>query len=141
MLPLAFFAVYGIGIAAVQSLMWALPADTVEYGEWKSGVRTEGTNYAALSFTRKVGQGIGGALAAYGIGLGGYVAHSPTQSPAALDAIRHITGWGPALFIGVGAAIMLAYPLTEERFRAIVVEVATSRLEPVVVEIAASEEV
>jgi hypothetical protein len=36
---------------------------------------------------------------------------------------------------------MLAYPLTEERFRAIVVEVATSRLEPVVVEIAASEEV
>jgi Na+/melibiose symporter-like transporter len=80
-------------------------------------------------------------LAAYGIGLGGYVAHSPTQSPAALDAIRHITGWGPALFIGVGAAIMLAYPLTEERFRAIVVEVATSRLEPVVVEIAASEEV
>jgi glucuronide carrier protein len=96
-LPLVCFAVYGIGIAAVQSLMWALQADTVEYGEWKSGLRTEGTNYAALSFTRKVGQGIGGALAAYGIGLGGYVARSPTQSPGALDAIRHITGWGPAL--------------------------------------------
>lgn len=141
-LPLVCFAVYGIGIAAVQSLMWALQADTVEYGEWKSGVRTEGTNYAALSFTRKVGQGIGGALAAYGIGLGGYVARSPTQSPAALDAIRHITGWGPALFIGVGAAIMLVYPLTEERFRAIVVEVATSRRERVIaVEIAASDQV
>ena len=56
--------------------MWALQADTVEYGEWESGVRTEGTNYAALSFTRKVGQGIGGAVAAYGIGLGGYVAGS-----------------------------------------------------------------
>lgn len=141
-LPLICFAVYGIGIAAVQALMWALQADTVEYGEWKSGVRTEGTNYAALSFTRKVGQGIGGALAAYGIGLGGYIARSPTQSPAALDAIRHITGWGPALFIGAGTAIMLAYPLTEERFRAIVVEVATSRREDAVaVEIAASEEV
>jgi glucuronide carrier protein len=54
------FAVYGIGISGVQALMFALQSDTVEYGEWGSGVRTEGSNYAALSFTRKVGQGIGG---------------------------------------------------------------------------------
>ena len=45
----------------------------MDYGEWKSGVRAEGGSYALLSFTRKAGQGIGGALAAYTIGLGGYV--------------------------------------------------------------------
>ena len=53
--------------------MWALEADTVEYGEWKTGVRTEGTTYALFSFTRKMGQALGGAAAAYTIGLGGYI--------------------------------------------------------------------
>ncbi|HEY9494510.1 MAG TPA: glycoside-pentoside-hexuronide (GPH):cation symporter [Intrasporangium sp.] len=128
-LAMVCFAVYGIGISAVQAVMFALQADTVEFGEWTSGVRTEGSNYAALSFTRKVGQGIGGALAGWGIGVGGYVAGSTTQTPGALDAIRHLTGLGPAVFVGLGAAVMLAYPLTEERFRTIVVDLATRRAE------------
>jgi glucuronide carrier protein len=123
-LAFVFFAVYGAGIAAVQNLIFALQADTVEYGEWETGVRTEGSNYAILSFSRKVGQGIGGAIAAFGIGVGGYIAGAATQSPGALDAIRYLTGLGPALFVGIGAAIMLAYPLTEERFREVVREIA-----------------
>jgi len=126
-LTFACFAVYGIGIAGVQALMFALQSDTTEYGEWESGVRTEGSNYAALSFTRKVGQGIGGALAGWGIGIGGHVAGSTTQTPDALDSIRYLTGLGPAVFVGVGAAVMLAYPLTEERFRAIIADLAARR--------------
>ena len=128
-LTFVFFAVYGIGIAAVQNLIFALQADTVDYGEWETGVRTEGSNYAALSFSRKVGQGIGGALAAFGIGVGGYIAAAPTQSPGAIDAIRYVTGFGPALFVGIGAAIMLAYPLTEDRFREVVRQIAFRRAE------------
>jgi glucuronide carrier protein len=119
--------VYGVGIAAVQNLIFALQADTVEYGEWETGVRTEGSNYAVLSFSRKVGQGIGGAVAAFGIGGGGYAADSGTQTQGAIDAIRYLTGFGPALFVGIGAAIMLAYPLTEERFREVVRQIALRR--------------
>jgi glucuronide carrier protein len=76
-----------------------------------------------------VGQGIGGAIAAFGIGIGGYVAGAATQSPEALDAIRYLTGWGTALFVGIGAVIMLAYPLTEERFREVVRQIAFRRAE------------
>src|SRR5690606_7298932 len=36
------FGIMGIAIAGVNTLMWALEADTVEYGEWRTGVRTEG---------------------------------------------------------------------------------------------------
>ena len=128
-LALVFFAVYGAGIAAVQNLIFALQADTVEYGEWETGVRTEGSNYAVLSFSRKVGQGIGGGLAAFGIGVGGYVAGAAMQSPGALDVIRYLTGFGPAVFVGIGAAIMLAYPLTEERFGEVVRQIAFRRAE------------
>src|SRR3954447_11258500 len=71
---LFFFFLFGIGVGGVNTLMWALEADTVEYGEWKTGVRTEGITYALFSFTRKMGQAIGGSAAAYTIGLGGYLA-------------------------------------------------------------------
>ncbi len=121
------FAVYGVGLAVVQALMWTLETDTVEYGEWKSGARTEGSNYALLSFARKVGQGIGGGIAAWGIGFGGYAAGAATQSTTALDTIRWVAGGAPAVFVGIGAAIMLAYPLTERRFQEMVSEVARRR--------------
>ena len=68
----------------VNMLVWALEADTVEYGEWKTGVRTEGITYALFSFTRKTGQAVGGALAAYALALGGY------KSGAVADRRRRV---------------------------------------------------
>ncbi|HWD42192.1 MAG TPA: glycoside-pentoside-hexuronide (GPH):cation symporter, partial [Actinomycetota bacterium] len=86
--PLVFFALMGVSTAGVNTLMWALEADTVEYGEWKTGVRTEGITYALFSFTRKLGQAVGGALAAFVIGAGGYVGTAAVQSQSAINAIR-----------------------------------------------------
>jgi glucuronide carrier protein len=126
-LAIVFFALYGVGLAAVNMLMFALEADTVEYGEWRSGVRTEGTTYAVFSFTRKLGQAIGGAAAAYGLGLVGYLAGADEQTQATQDGIRHIAGFVPAVFIAIGVLIMLAYPLTEKTFRTMVDDVAARR--------------
>ena len=123
-----FFFVLGVGVGGVNTLMWALEADTVEYGEWKTGVRTEGTTYALFSFTRKMGQAIGGAAAAYTIGFGGYVAQAETQPGSAITAIKVAAGVVPAAMILIALAIMFAYPLTEARFRDIVREVAQRRL-------------
>jgi glucuronide carrier protein len=124
---IVFFGLMGIALAAVNILMFALEADTVEYGEWKTGVRTEGITYALFSFTRKLGQAVGGAMAAYAIGLGGYVARAPSQSEGALDAIRYAAGFVPAAFILVAIAIMYFYPLTEARFTQMVAETAERR--------------
>lgn len=41
---------------------WSLVADFIDYGEWKTGERDEGTNYALYSFFRKLAQGIGPSL-------------------------------------------------------------------------------
>ena len=57
-------------MALLNTMTWALEADTVEYGEFKTGIRTEGATYAAFSFTRKVGQAVGAAIASYAPGLG-----------------------------------------------------------------------
>jgi glucuronide carrier protein len=126
-IAIAFFGVLGIGLGGVNTLMFALAADTVEYGEWKTGHRTEGASYSVFSFTRKLGQGIGAALAAFTIGLGGYVEGAATQPGSATDAIKAAAGLVPGGFILIAVIIMAAYPLTEDTFRRIVRAVAERR--------------
>jgi glucuronide carrier protein len=126
-IPIFFFALMGVSVAGVNTLMWALEADTVEYGEWKTGVRTEGITYALFSFTRKLGQAIGGAVAAYAIGFGGYVGGATTQSQRALDWIGHSAGLIPAVATLVGVVIFVRYPLTESTFASMVSDTRARR--------------
>ena len=51
--------VAGIGGGFYQAVSWSLMADAMDYGEWKFGVREEGTTYALHSFFRKLAQGVG----------------------------------------------------------------------------------
>jgi glucuronide carrier protein len=124
---IACYGVLGVGFGAINALIFALQADTVEYGEWDSGVRAEGASYAVLSFTRKAGQGIGGAAAAYTIGIGGYVSGAATQTGSAVTSIRIAAGIVPAVAVVAAVAVMLAYPLTEQAFRAVVADLAQRR--------------
>jgi glucuronide carrier protein len=121
------FACFGIGLGGVNTVSFALQSDTVEYGEWKTGSRTEGATYSIFSFTRKVGQAVGAAAASYTIGLGGYVEGAADQPAGAVAAIKTAAGLVPAAFILAAVAVMSAYPLTEARFREIVREVARRR--------------
>lgn len=54
--------VRGIGNACGGATMWAMVSDTIDYGEWKTGYRTEGLINSACSFGYKIGNGIGSAL-------------------------------------------------------------------------------
>jgi glucuronide carrier protein len=116
------FFVFGLFQNLSMSLLFAFEADAVEYGEYKTGKRTEGATYAIYSFFRKVSQAVAGAVAGYALAFGGFVARAPEQSNAALTAIRGVVGLGPAIFGLLGALIFLAYPLTDTRFREIVRE-------------------
>ena len=125
------FAVMGVGLGGVNTLMWALEGDTVEYGEWKSGVRTEGTTYALFSFTRKMGQALGGAFGAYVLGWIAFnskaaVTGAP-QLPGTVDGLQRWSGLVVGGFILLSLLIMAFYPLTEKVFREIVGEIAARR--------------
>jgi glucuronide carrier protein len=133
MVPLAFAGIIitQAGIILVNMLVWALEADTVEYGEWKTHVRTEGITYALFSFTRKTGQAVGGALAAYALAWGGYSSTAHVQSAHALLGIRAGAGLLPFIFALLALGIMLIYPLTDARHKEIVAEIAARRAGPV----------
>ncbi len=134
-IPFAMVGLFIIGasMALLNTMTWALEADTVEYGEWKTHIRTEGATYAAFSFTRKVGQAIGGALVGAALGYFGYVSavkgKAQPQSEAAVNGIHLTISVLPAvLFLGA-FLIMAFYPLTEKRFGELMEVIRSRRIQ------------
>ena len=54
--------VYSLGLGIYSTVSWAMMGDAIDYNEWKTGTREEGTVYSLHSFFRKLAQGIGPAL-------------------------------------------------------------------------------
>ena len=46
-------AFIGLGNGATGVLFWSMLPDTIEYGEWKSGIRTESSLYGIMTFAQK----------------------------------------------------------------------------------------
>ncbi|OHV07544.1 MFS transporter [Kushneria phosphatilytica] len=88
----------GIGKAPINGSMFAMLGDTVEYGEWKTGIRNEGMVYSGGSMGIKVGSGLGTALIGWILAFGGYASGGGAQTDAALFSIQ-------ALFIHLPLAI------------------------------------
>lgn len=116
---LIFLAIKGVGASLINVAMFGLEADTVEYGEWKNGARTEGATYAIYSFTRKVTQSLGGALGAWMLAIGGYVAGAEKQSEIAVTAIKAGIGLVPAVVALLAMITFWRYPLTDAFFKKI----------------------
>lgn len=103
---------FGVGFTA--GVLFAVMADTVDYGEWKSGIRAQGLLYAASSFGVKLGMGIGGALSAAILGYVGYIAGTQ-QTEAALAGIRFNIIWMPIIAYIVAIVLLLFYKLDKEQ--------------------------
>ncbi|WP_051265366.1 glycoside-pentoside-hexuronide (GPH):cation symporter [Nakamurella lactea] len=123
-LALVFLGIKGVGASLINTVMFGLEADTVEYGEWKSGQRSEGATYAIFSFTRKITQSIGGAATAWALAIGGYLAATkaiphPVQPESALTMIKMTMGLVPAVCAIIAMLIFVKYPLTDDAYKQI----------------------
>lgn len=101
---LAGIALFGVGNAGLQMMIWVLLADAVEHGEARTGFRCEGLPVALLLLTLKIGGGLSGALLGLGLAAIGWTTG---------HRIGHVTqqnlltmAWAPPL-IGVLACLML----------------------------------
>ncbi len=54
--------VFSLGLGIYSTVSWAMMGDAIDYNEWKTGSREEGTVYSLHSFFRKLAQGIGPSL-------------------------------------------------------------------------------
>ena len=81
-------AIRGFGLGPIAGTSFAMVADTIEYGEWKTGFRVQGMLYSASTFGGKVGSGLGAAAASSLLGAAGYNGLLAVQPASALRMIR-----------------------------------------------------
>lgn len=92
---------------------WAILADCVEYGEWKTGIRGAGTVSSQLTFINKLGMAIGGMMVGVLISRIGYVPNQE-QSLSVLNGIVYIKALFPAVGYLCSIISMAFYPITKD---------------------------
>lgn len=101
----------GIGRTPIFGSIFALLPDTVEYGEWKTGVRREGLVYSGGSTGTKLGVGIGSAFVGWILGWGGYVGGQTIQTDSALFAINSLFIYLPIITYFILFVLLYFYKL------------------------------
>ncbi len=82
-LYLVGLVIFGLGMGVYTCVSWALMADAIDYNEWKTGKREEGTVYSLHSFFRKLAQGVGPSIVLLIMGALGYVSDLGTGGQSA----------------------------------------------------------
>lgn len=117
----SFMLFTGISMVASTTMMfcsicqWGMVPDTVEYGQWKSGIRSEGIPFAFFSFTFKAGMALGGSFAAIVLSFSGYVANTELTE-SAQTAIVWLFNIVPAGFSLACMVALMFYRLDGEKF-------------------------
>jgi GPH family glycoside/pentoside/hexuronide:cation symporter len=101
----------GIGYGPIAGTIFALIADTIEYGQWKTGIRIEGMLYSSTTFGAKVASGLGGAIAMGVIGAAGYHGLAAVQTSAALAAIKGMYLYAAIPSLALSPLLLLFYRL------------------------------
>ncbi len=108
--------VSGIGLAFYNMLVWALVGDVMDYQEYLSGQRDDGTVYAAYSLSRKLVQAIVGSIGGFALAAIGYQSGATTQTPEVAESIRTIITVVPLIgFIFGTLSLKFVYNLSNKK--------------------------
>lgn len=104
----------GVGNAGISACMFAMVTDTIEYGEWKTGIRTEGLINSAASFGQKIGNGLSNVVMGAILAAGGYVGTAATQTASAISAIKVSYIYVPIILTAAQLVVLAFYHLDKE---------------------------
>ncbi|MBM7599044.1 GPH family glycoside/pentoside/hexuronide:cation symporter [Virgibacillus halotolerans] len=128
-IPFTIILTFGlIGMAVFQLLMWAFVTDVIDYHEYLTGLREDGTIYSFYSAARRIGQGIATGLGGVLIGIVGYNGNLESQTRDTLDGIRMLATLVPAVGLII-MVILLAfvYPLNKKRTNQLAIDLNEKR--------------
>ena len=116
----------GIGNGATGVLFWSMLPDTIEYGEWKTKVRTESSLYGFMTFAQK------GAIAFAAILLGVALTQigfepNEVQSDETLAGLKFIMTWIPLTGIFISFVLVSFYPIDKSFHKKLIQEIESRK--------------
>ena len=116
--PLVHGVILGIGsgmaMVSVQ-MQWGLVGEAIDYNEYITGKRTEGSIYGTFNLSRRVGQTIGQGFGLFGLSWIGYEGTAAVQTAGTIFGMKVLCVLVPAIFIlGSWAAFKFVWNITPE---------------------------
>ena len=116
--PLVHGVVLGIGsgfaMVSIQ-MQWGLVGEAIDYNEFVTGKRTEGSIYGTFNLSRRIGQTIGQGCALYGLTWIGYEGTAAVQTAGTIFGLKILCVLIPCVFIlGSWAAFKFVWNITPE---------------------------
>ncbi|WP_066251668.1 MFS transporter [Neobacillus drentensis] len=109
-------------------VIWAFVTDVIDYHEYLTGLREDGTVYSIYSMARKIGQAVAGGVGGAAIAAVGYTAGAEKQTSEALQGIHTLGTLVPAIVLGiVFLMIVFLYPLNKKRTAQLAIDLAEKR--------------
>ena len=117
----------GIGNGATGILFWSMLPDTIEYGEWKSGIRTESSLYGFMTFAQK------GAIAFAAVILGialTTIGFEPNQvqTQETLDGLKSLMTWIPLAGVSISFFLVYFYPIDKAFHKKLIQDIEERKL-------------
>lgn len=130
-LVLLFLATLGSGMFNL--MVWAFITDVIDYHQYLTGYREDGTVYGVNSFARKVAQAVGGFIGGFMLTAIGYISSTTggaQQTPQVINRIYAIGNLIPAacMFLGM-LTLIIFYPLNKKKIDAVDASLAERRAE------------
>ena len=128
--PLLHGAILGIGtgfaMVSIQ-MQWGLVGEAIDYNEYLTGKRTEGSIYGTFNLARRIGQTVGLAVSFLALDWVGYVPTQEVQTAGTVFGFKILCVLVPAVFIlGSWAAFRFVWNITAE----IRTKMAETKIEP-----------
>ncbi len=127
--PIPFYGLAALSqffFCGFNTAIYAIVPDCVEYGEWKTGIRNDGFQYAFVSLGNKVGMAIGTSLLAGVLGNLGFVANQ-SQNIAVQSAIHHAFSTIPGVLWIVTAVVLFFYQINKNSYNRIIAELGAKK--------------
>lgn len=124
---LIILAFLGFGNGATGVLFWSMLPDTIEYGEWKTGIRTESSLYGFMTFAQKGAIGISALLLGIILTNIGFIPNEK-QSQETLDSLKMVMSWVPISGVILSLVMVIFYPINKSFHAKLLKDIAENKM-------------
>lgn len=118
-----FSALAQFFFSGFNTAIYAIIPDCVEYGEYKTGIRNDGFQYAFVSLGNKIGMALATAALALAMDGAGYVSNQ-AQNADVLAVIHNCFSTIPGVLWILTAGVLLFYRINRRRYNEIMTRLA-----------------